>query len=1309
MSKKMRGAILGAAFFFMAIALAAPAPAAAANIAANISLERLAGADRYQTAARIAQAGWESAENVVLASGADASLVDALAVAPLAKLLGAPILITESSRLSEAAAAELRRLGARNVYLAGGSGVIGQPVVDAVVAMGARAIPLGGADRFATAANIAAEIARRSESISTVVVTTAYSNADALSIASIAAANGWPILLAGRDALPAAARSFINEHGVSQAYVIGGHGAVGDAVFTSLPDPVRLGGGDRYATNLAVLRFFADRLNYSRGLFIASGANNHLVDALTSSAYIAGAPLVLTDNAAILPDTASFIKSSMAGKRELLTVTGLGGAAAASEEILYSVLVSLGGTPPRDPALPPVIGGGGGGGGGGGSGSGNPQNVLRSLEFTTANTALLTLTAARAGLNLGDVVAFTGPDAPVRPLPIKSVAGLNPNSKSNSSYILTFEEPVENTHWVEIRTTAASGLGNSVLTTRYTNQQTAIVSSLPEILEAQNIGSGYSAVVVDSPLTIFNETLNVRSPVAIVFEKPVEVAGGGVISTGSSVVFDDGLSIETGSRVSILEGGVIRADNLENKGTLTLAARGALHVSGELTVSGVLENNGEVNAPGRLVVAAGGRTGGNGVITAQDIDVAGEARIGGAGSLTALGTLTVDGSLDVLGTLNLNRGTVAAGASLTAAGVTVVDGDLTVNGIFRAERDAFLTINGHLRAATGATAMLGGEIRTAAGGALSLSGAGARITGHLTVAAEGVLNDNRIDAANNYWEWLDGDEARITLEGGCQASQGALTYTGAAAALINLEPGASLDLAVNSVKLAGTGVVRENMSVNADETLTIAPFGKLSVAAGKSVAGAGNVLAEKNARVALAAGASVSSLSLSSGAVYYWDSAVWHSLGEVADNIFSALRGNGVDFITAGGEISAMEVNGRDVAVIKHLYLSGDLALSVSNPGRLIVQENVVLTINTDDALRLVNGGHVQTLGELEEYSPVRGDGQIEVGTSGVLKNYAGVNLWGDPDVTVLLQADAAMFEGDELYLAGRESVSGLGLPRFQLSATSTLTLEQDRYIFASGGAGGQSVVNGDFALEKHLLVEADAGLEIKGALVLPAGYDADIAADLAISGSLTVQRPVSGNPTLTVNRGGVLRSGVSGTGWDLWLDGASFVCAGGSRLFMGENHLVGFNSEEQDEYGYLSVGSGALTVNEADWLIDGTVIVNDGTGFPVPRPVFSTDCDVEMVNGAVLQVNGRLLIDNINLQGNGGRIIVSDGGEVEIGSGAMIEFTPAEEKLWIEGESHDQEDITERGKLIINAGAALSPDIPAGEYVWNGFDWERV
>ncbi|SES42880.1 Putative cell wall-binding protein [Pedococcus cremeus] len=87
---------------------------------ANVS--RSAGADRYATAAAVSRATFPSATTVYLAAGS--SFPDALAGAPAAGSVGAPLLLTAKSCAPAATRAEITRLGATRIVALGGTGVV---------------------------------------------------------------------------------------------------------------------------------------------------------------------------------------------------------------------------------------------------------------------------------------------------------------------------------------------------------------------------------------------------------------------------------------------------------------------------------------------------------------------------------------------------------------------------------------------------------------------------------------------------------------------------------------------------------------------------------------------------------------------------------------------------------------------------------------------------------------------------------------------------------------------------------------------------------------------------------------------------------------------------------------------------------------------------------------------------------------------------------------------------------------------------------------------------------------------------------
>ncbi|MDI6813471.1 MAG: cell wall-binding repeat-containing protein [Desulfitobacteriaceae bacterium] len=275
----------------------------AASASGVAAAERLGGSDRYATAVQISQAGWPGTSNAaILTAGADANLVDALTAAPLAYQLNAPILFTEGATLTPATETELKRLQVKTVYVANGSEVILDSVRDRLQSLGLTVKSLGGTDRYATAVNIAKELETQGVAVNQVALTTGLNQADALSIAPVAAGKGMPILLTAPEQLPAVVQEYLaaKQAIVNKSYVIGGTGAVSETVAAALSGSVtRLGGTDRYATNRQVVQNFLGSFQ-NRLAYLANGQDGSMADALAGAPLAAknGAPVFLTSGSA---------------------------------------------------------------------------------------------------------------------------------------------------------------------------------------------------------------------------------------------------------------------------------------------------------------------------------------------------------------------------------------------------------------------------------------------------------------------------------------------------------------------------------------------------------------------------------------------------------------------------------------------------------------------------------------------------------------------------------------------------------------------------------------------------------------------------------------------------------------------------------------------------------------------------------------------------------------------------------------------------------------------------------------------------
>lgn len=292
---------------------------------------RLSGSDRYKTAVAISQKGWKVSEYAVLARGDD--FADALCAGPLANKYDAPILLTMTEDLNADVLVELKRLDVKNVFIIGGAGAVSSRVESALTASGMKYERIFGDDRYETSVKVAEKLG----TVSSIVLATGRDYPDALSISSIAANLGMPILLAEKDTLPLKVMQYITGKQITQTYVVGGVGVLSDTVKNAVPNPLRIGGSDRFETNTLVMRQFESKLNF-RDLYVAIGDGpngDEFADALTG-AVLAGntaSPVILTGKA--LPDiTGNYIKTKvLLGSK----VTALGGEAVVPSAILDSI------------------------------------------------------------------------------------------------------------------------------------------------------------------------------------------------------------------------------------------------------------------------------------------------------------------------------------------------------------------------------------------------------------------------------------------------------------------------------------------------------------------------------------------------------------------------------------------------------------------------------------------------------------------------------------------------------------------------------------------------------------------------------------------------------------------------------------------------------------------------------------------------------------------------------------------------------------------------------------------------------------
>lgn len=281
------------------------------------STERFGGANRYDTAAEIVRRGWETAETVFIAPGSD--FPDALAGAPLAYRMDAPILLTTKDILPRPIMQVISELTPRKAVILGGVGVISREVETQLKTLGISEVErLGGKNRYGTAKLIFEKLKALNGSPKTAVIAYGRDFPDALSVASAAAQNGYPILLTEKAVIPTETMSSLSS--IQETIVVGGEGVISKSVFSKLPNAKRISGPNRFETALKI----SQQLGQSNSLFyIANGRG--FADALAGSVVAAKeqAQLLLVEKNKIDPEVSQLLKEHQSSDLVILGGEGV--------------------------------------------------------------------------------------------------------------------------------------------------------------------------------------------------------------------------------------------------------------------------------------------------------------------------------------------------------------------------------------------------------------------------------------------------------------------------------------------------------------------------------------------------------------------------------------------------------------------------------------------------------------------------------------------------------------------------------------------------------------------------------------------------------------------------------------------------------------------------------------------------------------------------------------------------------------------------------------------------------------------------
>lgn len=270
----------------------------------NNKMTRLGGADRIETAIKVAdQYNSGMLQSVVLSTAND--FPDALSGGVFAAKVNAPILLTgktieDSKKTLDYIEGKLSKDG--TVYIFGGKGVVNEDILNYLKTKGyINFVRLGGADRYETNSLITAGL--NVVKGTPIMLVNSMNFPDALSISSIAAIKAYPIVITDPGSLSESAKVIINNILPSQVYVIDGEGVFNKKIESDLKailpadsSLIKLYGTNRYESSLKV----CDSFNLKTTNYVLATGDS-FPDGITGSVLAAklNAPILLVNEANI--------------------------------------------------------------------------------------------------------------------------------------------------------------------------------------------------------------------------------------------------------------------------------------------------------------------------------------------------------------------------------------------------------------------------------------------------------------------------------------------------------------------------------------------------------------------------------------------------------------------------------------------------------------------------------------------------------------------------------------------------------------------------------------------------------------------------------------------------------------------------------------------------------------------------------------------------------------------------------------------------------------------------------------------------
>lgn len=198
------------------------------DIFEDISIERTAGLDRYDTAEKVARLVLEQSGNkgkVIIADGRN--YPDALTISPYATKEGLPILLSENNNLSEGQKSLIDEYSIKEALIIGGLNSVGSEI-EKLFDTSSR---IGESDRYETAKLIAEKFFKNSDEV---FIASGENFPDALAVSYYAARKNAPVLLVQKDSMPKGTAEYLYENDVEKVVVIGGPSTISENAIQEL-------------------------------------------------------------------------------------------------------------------------------------------------------------------------------------------------------------------------------------------------------------------------------------------------------------------------------------------------------------------------------------------------------------------------------------------------------------------------------------------------------------------------------------------------------------------------------------------------------------------------------------------------------------------------------------------------------------------------------------------------------------------------------------------------------------------------------------------------------------------------------------------------------------------------------------------------------------------------------------------------------------------------------------------------------------------------------------------------------------------